>query len=80
MTEYVYKGFKVSYKIKCSENKPKLYKADGYVQCSLATTGSVFSQKFHTEHPSKEGAQNEIKKLLEDYIDFEWQEFHEMHE
>ncbi|KTD15983.1 Uncharacterised protein [Legionella lansingensis] len=79
MTQYVYKGFKVTYNVISSSEDPKLYKADGYVVRSTARGGSP-PQKFHTEYPTKKGAQNEIKKLLEDYIDFEWEEFYEMHQ
>ncbi|KTC76935.1 hypothetical protein [Legionella brunensis] len=77
MIEYTYKGFRVTYQIESSAAAPNLYKADGYV--TRATEIKNHSpQKFHTEHPTKKGAQIEIKKLLEDYIDFEWQEFYEM--
>ncbi|MDI9819031.1 MULTISPECIES: hypothetical protein [unclassified Legionella] len=65
----------MSYKIE-SSGGARLYKADGSVVARESKHSSL--QKFHTEHPTKEGAKNEIKKLLEDYIDFEWQEFYEM--
>nr|HAT8714213.1 hypothetical protein [Legionella jordanis] len=78
MTQYVYKGFKICYSIQPSSENLNLYKADGYAIRPTQKETSTAPQKFHTEHPTKEGAKNEIKKLLEDYIDFEWQEFHEM--
>ncbi|WED43083.1 hypothetical protein [Legionella cardiaca] len=78
MTEYIYKGFKVTYQVELSGAVPNLYKADGYVTRTPSKKNNTPPQKFHTEHPTKKGAQIEIKKLLEDYIDFEWQEFYEM--
>lgn len=77
MTEYSYKGFRVFYDIKPSEDSSHLYAADGYVANHMDEKAPVMSKKFHTEHPTKGGAKKEIKKLTEDYIDFEWQEFHE---
>lgn len=79
MTQYTYKGFQVTYQVKSSDIDPNLYKADGYVVRATEFQNRLAQQKFHTEHPTKKGAQHEIKKLLEDYIDFEWQEFYEMH-
>lgn len=74
--QYNYKGFVVTYEIKASEQANNMYRADGQVES--AKNKNKILQKFHTEHPTKEGAKKEIKKLLEDYIDFEWQEFYEM--
>lgn len=78
MNQYDYKGFKVNYRVDLSDAVPHLYKADGYVIRAAENKNSNSPQKFHTEHPTKQGAEIEIKKLLEDYIDFEWQEFYEM--
>ncbi|MGQ3888714.1 hypothetical protein ACQUW5_06730 [Legionella sp. CNM-1927-20] len=79
MPEYIYKGFKVVYNIDTDESNNKLYKADGYVQCLLDKNNHP-PQKFHTEYSTLAGVQEEIKKMLEDYIDFEWNEFNKMHD
>lgn len=79
MVEYLYKGFKVSYNIKPIKNQTKLYEAEGYV-ARLADPEPVQRKRFHTESTSMQGVTAEIKKLLENYIDFEWREFHEIHD
>ncbi|KTD24540.1 MULTISPECIES: hypothetical protein [Legionella] len=76
MAEYNYRGFRISYKINVS--KDNLYKADGKV-IKQGKGGSRVAQKFHTEHYTESGAKKEIKKLIKNYVDFEWQEFHSMH-
>ncbi|KTC85988.1 MULTISPECIES: hypothetical protein [Legionella] len=76
MPEYSYRGFQISYEINSSKNR--LYKADGKV-IKQGKEQSSAPQKFHTEHFSEKGAKIEIKKLIENYVDFEWEEFHEMH-
>lgn len=74
MTEYVHKGFKISYAIKPLENG--LYQAHGYVVCQVDEDGGPsLTQKFRTEYPTKHGVEKEIKKIIEKYIDFEWKEF-----
>lgn len=79
MAEYLYKGFKVSYNIKPIKNQTKLYEAEGYVACCTQTDISC-KKRFHTESTSMQSVASEIKKLLENYIDFEWQKFHEIHD
>lgn len=79
MAQYIYKGFKVFYDIKPVSGSTNLYKADGYVVCCLDKKGLTPPQKFHTEYRTKTEVQNEIRRLLENYVDFEWKEFHEMH-
>ncbi len=74
--EYLYKGFRLVYTIQKTKSSTNLYKANGHAICSLTQEERVLLNKFHTEHPTKSGAENEIKKLLENYIDFEWQEFY----
>lgn len=75
MSEYLYKDFKVIYHIKAIKGSHnKLYQADGHVVCyNNGCKRPSLSKKFHTEYPTRSGAQYEIKKQLEDYIDFEWQ-------
>ncbi|ARG96785.1 hypothetical protein [Legionella micdadei] len=76
MPEYSYRGFIISYKINVS--KDNLYKADGKV-VKQGKDASGIAQKFHTESLTESGAKKEIKKLIENYVDFEWEEFHSMH-
>ena len=68
MPIYEYKGFTVSYDIE--QVSDTLCKADGWVVCDLDSHKT--STKFHTEYPTYDGVRVEIKKLVENYIDFEW--------
>lgn len=79
MTEYDYKKFKIHYNIQSDKTKKNLYTADGYISNPQDSNCSCASRKFHTEFFTKAGVQNEIKKLMENYIDFEWQEYYEIH-
>lgn len=78
MTEYIYKGFKISYDIIPATLEKNLYKADGSVVYLLNKPTSLAPVKFHTEYESYIGAEHEIKKLLENYVDFELKNFYEM--
>lgn len=82
MVEYNYKNFKIFYNVEL-DKRNKNYTADGYVTCSLKRAKNrakaILSRKFHTEDTTKTGVQHQIKRLIEGYIDFEWQEFYEMH-
>lgn len=78
MIEYIYKGFKISYKVVSGSIEKQLFKADGSLTYLLDTPKSFKPQKFHTEYSSHAGAEHEIKKLLENYIDFELKNFYEM--
>lgn len=79
MTEYEYRKFKIHYNIKTDKTKRNLYAADGYISNPANANSSISERKFHTEYTTKAGVKNEIKKLIENYIDFEWQEFYEIH-
>ena len=78
MIEYIYKGFKLSYKIITSEFEKNTYKADGSLTYLLNIPKSFAPKKFHTESSTSVGAEHEIKKLLENYVDFELKNFYEM--
>ncbi|WP_133127633.1 hypothetical protein [Legionella nagasakiensis] len=80
MTEYIYRGFKISYKIITTEIEQNLnlYKADGTVTYLLSRPKSFLPVKFHTEYDTYAGAEHEIKKLLENYVDFELKNFYDM--
>ncbi|KTD36563.1 hypothetical protein Lnau_1547 [Legionella nautarum] len=79
MIEYNYKNFQVHYDIELDKKSTKLYRADGYIVNSLDKKNPVLARKFHTEHRTKKGVVAEIKRLIENYIDFEWKEFYEVH-
>lgn len=78
MTTYIYKGFKVVYEIEQANKEGTLFKADAYVIPKDDCNNLDMSTRFHTEFPTKDGVQQEIKKLLENYIDFEWKKLNEM--
>ena len=77
MTTYAYKGFTVIYEIHQS-NDSTIYKADGTAIPEGEHPSSTVSTKFHTEYPSRNGVKKEIKKLIENYINFEWEKLLEM--
>lgn len=75
MPRYTYKGFTIYYDIMPTDNN--LYQAEGYV-CFSKENNQETSKKFHTEHSDEQEIESEIKRLLENYIDFEWNEFLKM--
>ena len=78
MIEYIYKGFKISYKIMAAEFEKNTYKADGSLTYLLNIPKSFTPKHFHTEYDTHAGAEHEIKKLLENYVDFELKNFYDM--
>ena len=66
MIEYIYKGFKISYKIIPAELEKNTYKAEGSATYLLNIPRSFA------------GAEHEIKKLLENYVNFELKNFYDM--
>ena len=78
MIEYIYKGFKISYQIHATPLDHNIYKADGSVAYLLNIPKSFSPKKFHTEFSTHLGAEHEIKKLLENYVDFELKNFYTM--
>ena len=74
MAEYIYKGLTVHYNIR--KMNINLYQATGAV--IYPENDKKNAQKFQTEAPTKSGVQHEIKKIINDYIDFEWKGFIEM--
>ena len=76
--EYIYKGFKISYQILTSELEKNTYRADGSLNYLLTVPKSFTPKKFHTEYNTHAGAEHEIKKLLENYVDFELKSFYDM--
>jgi len=84
--EYIYKGFKLSYQVSnlsssASPAEPTLYEAHGNSVYLLSTPKKWFSQThFHTDNDTHQGAEHEIKRLLENYVDFELKNFYAMQE
>ena len=78
MIEYIYKGFKISYHIATADSATNIFKADGSVSYLLNMPKSFRPTKFHTEHSTQTGAEHEIKKLLENYVDFELKNYYDM--
>ena len=78
MIEYIYKGFKLSYKITATEPEKNNFKADGALIYLLNTPKTFLPKKFHTEYETHIGAEHEIKKLLENYVNFELKNFYGM--
>ena len=77
MIEYIYKGFMISYKITPAALENNSFQADGSVTYLLNRPKSFSSQQFHTEFTTHVGAEHEIKKLLENYVDFELKNFYD---
>jgi hypothetical protein len=81
--EYIYKGFKLSYtvsEVSCalSPDEPCVYEAHGNA-IYLLNTPKWFTQTHqHAEDESHVGAEHEIKRLLENHVDFELKNFYAM--
>ena len=78
MIEYIYKGFKLSYKITSPDRKKNTFKADGALTYLLNMPKTFTPKQFYTEYETHAGAEHEIKKLLENYVNFELKNFYEM--
>ncbi len=76
MIEYIYKGFKLSYTILPTEHTS--FRADGALTYLLKQSICFKPKKFCTEYPSSTGAEHEIKKLLENYVNFELKNYYDM--
>jgi len=78
MIEYIYKGFKLSYRISDLVSENTSYKADGALLYLLNTPNTFAPKKFQTEDETHSGAEHEIKKILENYVDCELKNFYDM--
>lgn len=74
MQEYSYKGFKIMFEISHPENEH--YQANA--RCFSKEDENPLPQRFQTISDSKIKVEDEIKRLVENYIDFEWKEFLKM--
>ena len=73
MTDYTHKGFKVHYDVEPVEQGKSLYKANGSVNLKGNDPDTI--QKFQTEGSSRDEVEEEIKKMINQYIEFEWKQF-----
>jgi len=80
MPDYTYKRFKIHYDIETSEVGKNLFEAGGCIVEDLNGIAPSPPINFHTSYPSRDGAEEQIKKIIEDYIDFEWGAFIGMRE
>ena len=79
MIEYIYKGFKLSYKIIATESEKNRYMADGSSIYLLNTPDSFRPKKFHKiyETLTHGDAEHEMKQLLENHVDLELKKFYD---
>lgn len=78
MIEYIYRGFKISYNVIADATQQNFYQAGGSAVYLMNSPKNLLPQKFHTEYNTYAGAEYEIKKLLENYVDFELKNFHDL--
>lgn len=81
MIEYIYKGFKLSYnvsEISCglSPNEPRAFEAHGNAIYLLDTPKWFTQTHLHAEGETHACAEHEIKRLLENYVDFELKNYY----
>ncbi len=69
MIVYLYKKFEISYNI--SKKSTGNFVARGFAKCLDSPTNEP-ATPFNTEFPTKEGAELEIKKMIEEYVEFEY--------
>ena len=72
MSEYFYKGFKVNYNIQKSEDN--IYQATAEVTRDPDYANDLV-KVFQTERSTQQGVEKEIKKMIQEYINFEWKEY-----
>lgn len=71
MTEYIYKGLKIVYTLEPHKNESHLFGSTGFVVDPKEPSHAVLA-RFHTDYNTLNGAKTAIRKLIENYIDFEW--------
>ena len=81
MIEYIYKGFKLSYTVSemncaLSPDEPCVYEAHGNAIYLLSSPTWFTQTHQHAEDETHVGAEHEIKRLLENYVDFELKNFY----
>lgn len=78
MIEYIYCGFKISYEIEPVKNEANLYKAAGHATYLLNNPKSFTPISFRTEYDTHAGTEHEIRKMLENYVNFELKNFYDL--
>ena len=78
MPQYIYKSFEIVYEVQ--QLNANEYEGRGTLSYKNERASPLLPQQFRTICQTAAGAEKKIKKLMEDYIDFEWDEFIEMHE
>ena len=73
MNKYVYKQFEVIYEIKINPQNT-LYEAHAYAICLANKQNPLMAHEFSTEAKTWDEAETELKKLVNNYIDFEWKQ------
>jgi hypothetical protein len=81
MIEYIYKGFKLSYTVSeirgmVSPDESSAFEAHGNAMYLLKTPKWFTQTHLHAEHETHVGAEHDIKRLLENYVDFELKNFY----
>jgi hypothetical protein len=74
MYQYFYKKFKVEYEITFN-SKLNVFEAHAKIICLINKNNPP--QEFSTEAFTRVKTRSEIKKLIKNYIDFEWQQMGE---
>ena len=76
--EYIYRGFKISYKMEPAAHENNGYKAAGHATYLLSKPKIFPSTTFQTEYDTHTGTEHEIRTLLENHVDFELKNLYEM--
>ena len=80
MIEYIYRGFKVSYKIRPTTAEKTTYTANGHTTYLLSVPKFLSLKQFRIEYATYDTTEHEIRKILEHYIDVELQRVYEVRE
>lgn len=74
--EYIYKGFMISYKVLPAAFEENTFLASGSVTYLLNRPKNIASKSIHTKYSTYQGAEHEIKKLLENHVNGELSSFY----
>ena len=78
MIDYIYKGFRLSYKITSLNTTTNTYQANGSALYLLNAPKALAPKTFHTELSTHKATEHEIKTLLENYVNIELTHFYNM--
>ena len=76
--EYIYRGFKISYKIEPITHQDRGYKAAGHATYLLSKPKSFVTTALQTEKNTYASTEHEIRTSLEKQVDLELQYFSDM--